>query len=136
MGEEAKVKIGPVEAKIGGAVKGEVEVSSEGVKVSVKAEADAHIGSFKPVGGVEVGQVTSNDKGESEKPYVSWTPPGISGKHNSEATASKDEFTIGVSAYHGGGGGVSVTIHPQAVLDYVVESFNQYVMNRAFGTGP
>jgi RHS repeat-associated protein len=136
MGEEAKLKLGPVEAKIGGAVKGEVEVSADGVKVSAKAEADAHIGSVKPLGGVEAGVVTRNEKGESEKPYVALTPPGISGKHNSEATASRDEFTIGVSAYHGGGGGVSVTIRPQAILDYVVGSFNQYVMNRAYGTGP
>lgn len=133
MGEEAKVKLGPVEAKIGGAVKGEVEVSSEGVKVSAKAEADAHIGSVKPLGGVEAGVVTRNEKGESEKPYVALTPPGISGKHNSEATASRDEITIGVSAYHGGGGGVSVTVRPQAAADYVIGSFWQYVTNRAFG---
>jgi RHS repeat-associated protein len=136
MGEEAKVKLGPLEAKVGAAVKGEVEVSSEGVKVSAKAEADAHVGSLKPVGGVEVGVVTRDEKGESGKPTVAWTPPGVSGKHNSEATASRDEFTIGVSVYHGGGGGVSVTIRSQAIVDYVVGSFNQYVMNRAYGTGP
>jgi hypothetical protein len=100
LGEEAKGKIGPVEVKAGAALKGEVEVSSNGVKVSVVAEADVHIGSFKPLGGVEVRLVTKDEEGRSQdlsSVRPEWTPPGVSGKHNSEATASKDEFTVAIN---------------------------------------
>ena len=84
-----------LEGKVGGAVKGEIEVSSEGVKVSAKSELGGHIGPVK-LGGVEAEQVTRNEHGESEKPTVTLSKPGVElGK--SEITGWKNEITIGAS---------------------------------------
>ena len=99
-----------LEAKAGGAIKGEIEVSSKGVKVSAKGELGAHVGPVK-LGGVEAEQVTRNEQGESEKPTLSYSKPGIEvGK--SEITGWANEITIGASVYEGPGAGVSITIRP------------------------
>jgi len=63
---------------VGGAVKGEYEVSSDGkTKVDVKAEVGGNIGSLKLPGG-KIEQVTKNEQGQSELPKMSRTDAGLS----------------------------------------------------------
>ena len=113
-GLEGSAHVGPVKVKGGGAVKGEAEISSNGAKMSVKAEVGGNVGPLKlPGGQVEV--VTNNEEGKSEAPKVSVTHPGIA-VGNSEATGWKNEITIGASLYEGPGGGVSVTVRPRELL--------------------
>lgn len=68
------------------------------------------------LGGVEAEQVTRNEHGESEKPTVTLSKPGVElGK--SEITGWKNEITIGVSVYEGPGAGVSVTVRPTQLMN-------------------
>lgn len=66
--------------------------------------------------------MTKNEAGEAEAPTLTRTPPGVDAGEHSEATASRDEVTIGVSAYPGWGGGVSVTIQVAPVVNAVAAS--------------
>jgi len=119
-GLEGSLKLGIGEVKVGAAVKGELEVSPDGTKVSAKAEVGGNIGPEK-LPGVELVKVTKNERGESEKLTLKPTKPGIAmGK--SEATGGQGEIKIGVSAYAGWGAGVSVTIRPGATLQRVASA--------------
>ena len=64
-GQEYKEKVGQTKVKAGGAIKGELEVSTNGVKISAKAEVGANAGPLKAPG-VEAEKVTKNETGESE----------------------------------------------------------------------
>jgi hypothetical protein len=113
-----EAKIGPV--KVGGSVKGEGELSSDGTtKVTATAEVGGNVGPLKlPGGQAEI--VTKNAKGESEAPAISFTKPGID-KGKTELTVGKGEIKFGISLYAGWGGGVSVTIRPQVMMDNAVK---------------
>jgi len=115
-GLEGKVGVKGVELKGGGAVKGEVEVSSDGsTKISAKGEIGGNVGPLKAPG-VEVEKVTKNEHGESEKLTITPTKPGVAaGK--SEITGWKNEITLAISAYVGWGAGISVTIRPTEIIN-------------------
>lgn len=115
-GLEGKFGVKGVEVKGGGAVKGEIEVSSDGsTKISAKAEVGGNVGPLKAPG-VEVEKVTKNEQGESEKLTVSRTKPGVAAG-NAEITGSKKEITLSVSVYVGWGAGISVTIRPTEIVN-------------------
>lgn len=117
-GLEGKAHVGPVEVKGGAAVKGEVELSTQGTtKVSAKAEVGGNIGPVK-LPGAQAEVVTKNEEGKSEAPTISHTDPGIS-HGNSEATSWKDQITLGVSLYVGWGAGISVTVRYQPIIDFL-----------------
>ena len=133
-GFEYKAKLGEGIGKIGAAIKGELEVSPNGTKVSAKAEIGGTIGPIK-LGGVQAEWVTKNEQGKSERPTLTWTKPGIAhGK--AEATGGGDKVTIAVSAYDGPGAGVSVTVRPLAIIVRVaitaVVEVARYAADQAF----
>jgi hypothetical protein len=115
VGAEEKVKIGKHEAKIGVTVKGEATASSKGLKVAVAAELSAEAGPVKAFS-VRAEQVTRNEEGASESPTLEGHGPGLV-HGNGEASGTTEEFTVSVSSYEGFGGGVSVTVRPNAIFD-------------------
>lgn len=107
--------------KGGAAVKGEVELSTQGTtKVSAKGEVGGNIGPIK-LPGVQAEVVTKNEKGESEAPTLSVTKPGVTAG-NREVTGWMNEITIGASLYVGAGAGVSVTVRPQELMKSFVDA--------------
>ena len=115
VGYEAKGTNG----KIGGNVHGEVQLSSDGkTKISAKAEVEANVGPIK-LGGYQVEKVTRNEQGNSEPMTHGPTEPAVAVK-NSEVSGGNGEIKLGLSFYSGGGGGVSVTIRPQVIMNNIV----------------
>ena len=125
--EKAAIEGTPLQEKGGGAVKGELELSSDGTtKVSAKMEIGGKIGVVK-LPGVEVEQVTKNEHGQSEAPTINITKPGIS-PGSADVTGWRNEITLGVALCEGAGAGISITIHP-------TELWNAMVKGSAGGCG-